>query len=759
MEKEDSPPEGGSSPGFYQEGPETSEPESSLRDNGSEIGAAHDAVTSEDTYGLNEDSEEEGDDTGGGLLDDEEASESASEDEQGMDGSDDDDDGDDEDDEDEDDRNNFNSLLDISAIEGSDTDSSSDEDEDMNDKHHVLSTRTFHSFTLLPTELRERVWEFYNPYLRPPQHPTGGGRILTCVISDGWQPRIIETQVLSTIMARTNAMLAVHRETRDLALKHFPHTLKSGTEFGLIRFHRDRDILFFSFPGQPVPLHRFDIGLLYESVGEFRHLAIDCGAVSPLGEWLASPAARQLTQRLDTLYLNYEAMDIPSRDLRWCFSLPTRTFCVDTEEESSGIGEDSEYTYVWADQAHPEFSKEQMIQECAGLYGGGGSNRSDRGDGGHEEGEDDEGGTEPGEQSPFALEHLAGCTILPMAEFAFAGGTARFAKLEERFRKGAWEAGDEFSSDEERSESELDEYESEGIDDDTIDEDGEGDQDDEDDLVVRDDLDSDDEDGSRPPSLDGGSGRSPIEIEDDTMDIGGGDGDEGGVIARFSSDEEGSPPRRRRGGTVTYSDDSDSDSDDEDEIPVQRAKRGKRARIVDSDSEDGGGADVSEERPRKMARRVPIIVSDDEDEEDDSDIQEVPAPSRKRRRPTAAASSEEDEDSAASESGSGSGSDDEESGEENEDEDARPAKPQTLAERLRLFRDDNPVPEGEENVSQSGSGGDEQYHKRYSDDDDDETGFEGFEEDDMGDSRGHSMGMDTFDAGSDLDDEDEEDGY
>ncbi|KAH7029199.1 uncharacterized protein B0I36DRAFT_129322 [Microdochium trichocladiopsis] len=673
MEEDESSSESAASPGFYQEGPATSD-----RGEGSEGEDVHDSDVQEREEDDDEDEESE----------DEGSEGSDSEEDQPGGG-----------------------LIDLEASESGSSEDESDDDEEneYGESYNEYSSRTFEPFMRLPAELRERVWELYNPYLKERK-----GRVLTCVLSDGWQPRIIETQVLSTIMSRTNTMLGVHHETRTLALQHFPHTLKSGTEFGLIRFHRDRDILFFSFPGEPVPLHRFDVTKLYDSIGEFRHLAIDCAAITPLAEWLASPQVRALTSRLDTLYLNYEAVEVRSRDLRWCFSLPTRTFCVDTEEESVGIGEDSEYTYCWVDRTDPAFDRDKMVAECGELY------------------------------DCFGLEDEAGTTLLPMAEFAFLNGTMRYEKLAQRYRDG-WETGVEFSSDEEESESEPDEYESEGIDDDTIDEDSPG-SDDDDDLVVRDDADSDDEDGSRPPSI-SGSGPSPIEIEDDVMEAAGDDGDDGAVVARFSSIEAESPGEEGGG--------SASDDDDDAEVPVQRAKRAKRPRVVDSDSEDG--SEPAEQRPRKMARRVPIIVSDDDSEDDDknsddSDVQEVPAPSRKRMRRVAQESSEvEEEDSASSEEdGSESGSEEQSEDEDDgEDDEEKPRRPQTLAERLRLFRDDNPVPEGEEQFG-SGSEDDESRGGHYNDGES-ERGS-----DDMDDARANldgETGMDTFEAEWDDDDE------
>ncbi|KAJ1325764.1 2EXR family [Microdochium nivale] len=710
------------SPGFYQEGPATSDRD----DEGSEPAhcASNDDDDDDDKSGSEGTREDQEDESGSEDDDDEdisagrrrrrgfvdlEASESGSSNE------DDDEDSDDDEEDDEDGRNR-RAFIDLEASESGDSDDQEDEDTGI--------TYSFDPFMRLPAELRERVWEFFNPYLKD-----RGGRVLTCVLSDGWTPRIVETQVLSTIMGRTNAMLAVHRETRDMALKHFPHTLSSGTEFGLIRFHRDRDILLLTFPGQPMPLSRFDIAGVFDSIGEFRRLAIYHSAAQPVTEWLEAPQVRRLTARLDALYLSHEAVEVHSRELRWCFSLPTTTFWVDTEEEEPGLGEDSEYTYCWVNHDDPAFDHDRMAAECAGMM-------------------------EMGDDDLAELQELAGTMLLPMAEFAFRGGTRRYEKLEARYRTG-WEAGATFSSDDEDEsgdDEEPNEYESEGIDDDTIDElTSERSHDEaDDDLIVRDNADSDDDGNSRPPTL-GGSSPAPQLDSDAMMELAADDDGNGAMIVRFSSIEV-------------------SDDDDDDVAVVQRTKRSKRSRVVESDSEDDGSGDATEQtqqRPRKMARRgaARIVVSDDSDDDDnkdapeaDSDVREVPLPPRRKRlrRPAEAESSDEDSSSPSSDEG-----DDGEESSEDEEGEEKPARPQTLAERLRLFRDDNPVP-----VVAAGSDSDPVDSQDDEEEggadrhDDSDLGFDEMEDNGPYSGGGGGGGADTFEGESDAEEQyDDEDGY
>ncbi|WKT49616.1 2EXR domain [Fusarium oxysporum f. sp. vasinfectum] len=160
-------------------------------------------------------------------------------------------------------------------------------------------------------------------------------------------------------------------------------------------------------------------------------------------------------------------------------------------------------------------------------------------------------------------------------------------------------------------------------------------------------YDPSDEDGI---SLASGSPQPvPQEISDDEDD---------GAGANFSSPEpeqEAAPVQRGRKRRVV------SDSDDEDEDVEPTAKRARTARVVESDDEDDEPV-VQQEQTRQRSR---AIVSDDEDE-DEGGVSKEPRAS----------------DSSSEES--------EEESDESEDEDAPPKK-LSLAERLRLHRQENPV--------------------------------------------------------------------
>ncbi|KAF4340784.1 sarcoplasmic reticulum histidine-rich calcium-binding precursor [Fusarium beomiforme] len=240
-----------------------------------------------------------------------------------------------------------------------------------------------------------------------------------------------------------------------------------------------------------------------------------------------------------------------------------------------------------------------------------------------------------------------GLKAWPMVAFEYERGLRKYELLQTL----GPDLGDDTSDEEDDDDDDdgnvgpdLDEYESDGIDDDEIVET----------------YDPSDEEGI---SLASGSPRpAPQEISDDEDDNAG---------ANFSSPEpepESAPVQRGRKRRVV------SDSDDEDEEDVEpTAKRARTARVVESDDEDDE-PEVQQDRSRQRSRAV---VSDDEDEDDASDQGGVP----KELDASDSSSEESEQDS-----------------EESDDEDAPPKK-LSLAERLRLHRQENPIDNDSDDAS------------------------------------------------------------
>lgn len=244
-----------------------------------------------------------------------------------------------------------------------------------------------------------------------------------------------------------------------------------------------------------------------------------------------------------------------------------------------------------------------------------------------------------------------GLKAWPMVAFEYERGLRRYEMLQTL----GPDIGDDTSSEEEGDDeddgSNLDEYESDGIDDDEI-------------LETYDD--SDEEGISLASGSPAPASRAIHEVSDDDDEEDedeGGTGASTGAGANFSSPEpeeepESAPVQRGRKRRVV------SDSDDEDEEDVQPTKRARTGRVVESDDEDDEPDVAQVDPPQKRSR---AIISDDEDEDDQGGVS---------RQPDADAASDSEEDS-------------EEESEESDD-DAPPAK-MSLAERLRLHREENPV--------------------------------------------------------------------
>ncbi|KAH7259458.1 uncharacterized protein BKA55DRAFT_562572 [Fusarium redolens] len=274
-----------------------------------------------------------------------------------------------------------------------------------------------------------------------------------------------------------------------------------------------------------------------------------------------------------------------------------------------------------------------------------------------------------------------GLKAWPMVAFEYERGLRRFELLQTL----GPDLGDDSSDEDEEDDDDdgnngpdLDQYESDGIDDDEIVE--TYDPSDEEGISLA--------SGSPPPA--------PQEISDDEDDDGAG--------ANFSSPEpepESAPVQRGRKRRVV------SDSDDEDEEDVEPTAKRARTRVVESEDEDDG-PDVPQEHTRQRSR---AIISDDEDE-DDGGVSKEPHAS----------------DSSSEES--------EEESDESDDEDAPPKK-LSLAERLRLHRQENPVDNDSDDASsrtadEESEDGDEERNPFMMGmaDESDGEGEDGYDEDD-----------------------------
>ncbi|KAF3059769.1 hypothetical protein GL218_04792 [Daldinia childiae] len=246
------------------------------------------------------------------------------------------------------------------------------------------------------------------------------------------------------------------------------------------------------------------------------------------------------------------------------------------------------------------------------------------------------------EHAQTTVGHLKPLKIWSMIEFGYDEGVLRYEKLE-----AMSEQPEGWSSDTENEFlSDLlieDEYESEGIDDATIDSDDGSNEDD--DLVLQSSSDED--------NLSTFNGFSPIQDENSELHL---DGEI--EVGNFSSLEPESPNHY----------DNDSEQDGSDEEPVQKTIRRKR-RIVSSDDEDDSNDEREEVKmPSRPAKRSRVVLSDTEDEDDEDGGEDT-----NQGRDIVYKSEEPSEP---------------------EDEDEEPVKPKSMSlfEKLRQYRQENPIP-------------------------------------------------------------------
>ncbi|KAH7363212.1 hypothetical protein B0T11DRAFT_282264 [Plectosphaerella cucumerina] len=101
--------------------------------------------------------------------------------------------------------------------------------------------RNFPQFMKLPVELRLRIWETYCPDLNSSRRVLEINISCSAESARSWFPT--EGMTLSTMTKPSRTVLAVHKESRELALTWFPDTLPICDPAGELRFNRTRDIV------------------------------------------------------------------------------------------------------------------------------------------------------------------------------------------------------------------------------------------------------------------------------------------------------------------------------------------------------------------------------------------------------------------------------------------------------------------------------------------------------------------------------------
>lgn len=572
-------------------------------------------------------------------------------------------------------------FLDLEADEAESDDSGGGELADScsdSDEPH-----SFPQFGRLPAELRRRIWESFCPDLTAESRvyaflmlPDSRARSSWALCMRVWQGPHMDQQ---TKPART--MLAVHRESRELALKAFPDVLTLAHDVH-IRFNAKQDVVYLQI--DPFIARATHVAVQFAVPGFSEHihnLAVEPRVCGGMG---GRPSRFFATfDNLRTVYYVTEPQFHWPRHLRWCDSGQVKQYRMTTWEEEPGLGESGQYLYCWPDlDKHRSFAEKHIPR-----------NRLAK---------DNE------DYREIKRARDDGVDIWPMVEFHSD------SVVQHPLGDGAEGLSLGSSEDDESSEpdesDESDEYESEGIDDSDI---SEAETDGSSDMVVLDDGSADQHEEANEED-----DASAVSGDRATIDRAG---DDHPGIAEFSSPDQ-SPDDR-------VSDDSESDQ------PAPRTSRFKRlrGRIVESDSDDESEGDPPRKRPRIGECRQHTPGDGDEVGKDKSDT--------RQKRQTRAVLDEEEDESETEWSGISSTDSDGESA-----AGATVPKPQSLAEKLRLFR----------HKAQAPSSDDEDDHgddspEDISGDDYDARDYADFQDD--GEDNGISEGGDDDGQNGFIDDE------
>ncbi|KAJ0297532.1 hypothetical protein COL516b_010576 [Colletotrichum fioriniae] len=581
-------------------------------------------------------------------------------------------------------------FLDVEASEeeNSDSDDSSESDSEaasiLGEYRRKAPRVFFPEFRRLPIELRHRIWQYFCPDLDP------SPRVLSFqVLPNPRQDTVWESTTLENQIAAVDAMLRVHHESRDIALKAFPDTLAIREGRRVIRFNKERDVVHLNGIKR-VWDHNLKIPGFSENI---INMAMD-GSNLDANELRLLLAFPNLKKLFDFQWHNDRR--IPHR-LRWCASDLIHNYEIQQLRKDVDIGEDIHFVYCWPDLTQPqsrEFALKKKLSmdeiwidlftelfdmvEEGSLY------------------------LKPGE-----AERLEEVSYWPMQCFGWdaadrfdafrakhgaANGDRSAADGSEDDKEE--ESGDGSEEDSDDS-SDQNEYESDGIDDGSIHE--ESVDEDEDDLLIDTQQASDDEEGGGGVSDYGGF--SPLADEDSTLFDGNGPRN---PAAHWSSPEpesgEDNQPRGGRRRRQVASSDEDEESGEEEEAEDSGRSASRRGPVLISDDEDEGG----EEQPSQpTSRRGRVILSEDEDDDEEEAAEKPAKPAGRRAR--VLPSDDEDEDEDDDEGGADIANKETRESPDSEDEEEGAKKPLSLAEKLARNREDNPVSEDEEESEEESS--------------------------------------------------------
>ncbi|KAL2114650.1 hypothetical protein VUR80DRAFT_2630 [Thermomyces stellatus] len=500
-------------------------------------------------------------------------------------------------------------FFDLEAADSEDGDSSEEGEEEPDAGSEDGNVEPlFPRFMYLPPELRRRIWEFFCPEV------LGMPRILEFVWDMGLNEQSIsEGSSTDNVTEPSRTLAAVHRETREIALRAFPEALKLSDRRGLVRFSAHWDIVMLQHVRQS------DADQEWRPVSGFSkkvtNLAINLDTLSDMPNNVVESLVKTFP-KLRILYPYFQRHDYEAETI-WVDSDKVNRFTLRTVDDTAGLMRQEERLYVWPDLVnHKEFAVENIGPEFIRL-----------------------GKIWPMREGDEGLEDYP-AEMWPMVEWVQDDPSEFEDEVEDGFE----------------DEEPFDTLGSQGYDSDEIDQfadplghalgemDSEEDLDRyEDDFVVHDGLVEYDEDHS-----DGLEGESEAEDTDGEQDHPTLDHPGAYTVdppAEFSdlepeSDEETSDVGRQGSG-----DDESGDESGTRQVPVRSRLR---RTVVSEDEEDEEHEDGEDEDDdvrrapvRSRARRTVISEDEDEDEGDDDDAGQAPVRRRGRR---VVVSEDEDED-------------------------------------------------------------------------------------------------------------------
>ncbi|KAK4184004.1 hypothetical protein QBC35DRAFT_392621 [Podospora australis] len=616
----------------------------------------------------------------------------------------------------------------------------------------------FPQFNRLPLELRERIWDMFAPDLTLKSRFYEFRFIAN---ADGLHQEAWENHALAQQTEAARIVLAVHKESRNHALRALPDELRFRAGRASIRFHSGRDLVHFEGLTSFFTYHHQHLSPMPGFTDVIRNLAFASRIVRILNGELKTNFVSTFTN-LEHAYFLVDYSVVKPKDLFWCCDQRANHYHLDTYEESEGVGEDDEYRWVWPDLV-TETGKD-FAQSSIDVFAVGTNTDWDDEIFQQEEAED---GSAPAGYAEAAWKRY-GIEIWPLIQFPSVHGEKGFQMLQQWKEDGetdpSWTRDEPDSED--HSDASSSHYASSGIDDGPLEEVDSDDSSDDLNVVEGDGNSSDEgsEDGSD------GVRRSKRRVE-------GHSGDEGGEnsFAGLSSpveedsatadeDDDDVPARatKRQRSRIPDSDDEDEEDGDSGASASRQKKKANRRpinRVISSDAEESGKSEDEEEkpqRPRKRSRAISDLDDDDDDDDDSDDIiddEEARRLVKRARRDSTVLlvrpgdNSEEEELKMRVNRGLRAvDSDSDDSEEQNENGNKRSL---SLAEKLAINRERYPIPPSDDD--DDGEDDDDFVHREPDDEDIEVKEGDDYDVENYGAFEDDEEGMDDFDDGREGD--------